>query len=399
MASKRKDRQEISETPSPKRRRTTRTVALAKSINYDQKYHPMDDITRPAAAAARRAAHGLYDTSRSSTTSDSTIINQSDDSSDDSMDDTSAREVEAHVKAIRQPARPESGILSDLRSSRRPDNNASRPREPTSSLDLTRRPVRARSGSPSNRRVTRGDVHGEKVVQYSAKHHPMDDIIRPKQAKKVLARTAAIANSSASVIGSPKSPKVSKPEPPYEAVSELGWKSLNVQDRLLFSLQKAEEPANKEDQEFIYAEAFDLYDHEAGQKYWKHRMDNIASLDTWVRMDEAAIETTDAGIDVTDENNDDEDDLGIRGGYGSYNDAEGYVRQSHGVLDSETQDSTEIEVLFSLRNQLSAHIDDILELDELSQRFHSSADHDDESRKTTTINNTLTSADDALQPE
>ncbi|KAI4265079.1 MAG: hypothetical protein L6R38_009663 [Xanthoria sp. 2 TBL-2021] len=428
MASKRKDRQEISETPSPKRRRTTRTVASAKSINYDQKYHPMDDVTRPAAAAARRAAHGLSDTSGSSTTSDSTIINQSDDSSDDSL---------------------ESGSSTNLRSGRSRGSNLSRPQDPTSNPETMRRPARARSGSPSNRRVTRGDVHGEKVVQYSAKHHPMDDTIRPKQAKKVLARTAAIANSSASVIGSPKSPKVSKPEPPYEAVSELGWKSLNAQDRLLFSLQKgappdgampmiwsnvakalrklgmparsvdikylqqrygtvcrnlysyyrsAGEPANKEDQEFFYAEAIDLYDYEAGDKYWKHRSDNIVSLETPARVDRAAINLTEAGTDITDDNNYNEEDIGIRGGYGSYNNAEGYIRQSHGVFDSETQDSTETEVLSSLRNQLSAHIDDMLDLDELSQKFHSSANQDNESRKTTTINN-IPAADDALQPE
>lgn len=427
MASKRKDPRRIRETSSPKRRRITRTAASVNSINYDQKYHPMDDITRPvaAAAAARRAAHGLDDdTSCSSTTRDSaTLIDQSDHSSD-SVEFTRAREVKTIATPTRQPARSKSGTRSDLGSSRGPDNNPS-------SLDPTRRPVRARSGSPSNRRVTRGDVYGEKVVQYSAKHHPMDDIIRPRQAKKVLARTAAIAKSSAPVIASPKSPN--EPELQYEAGSFSGWKSLNTQDRLLFSLQKgaplygvtlpliwhdvtqalrklgfsrevvdttylqqrykiihrklsiyyssANEPA-KDDQELFYAEAFDLYNYEAGHRYWKHQIDNIASLDTPASVDEAAI---------------DEDNLSIRGGY---NDAEGYIRQSHGIIDSETQDSTEAGLLSSMRNQLSVHLDDILELDMLSQNFHSSANYnDDDNGRTTTINANPEAADDPLQPD
>ncbi|KAI4098517.1 MAG: hypothetical protein LQ339_006395 [Xanthoria mediterranea] len=425
MASKRKDPWGISETSSPKRRRITRTAASVNAINYDQKYHPMDDITRPAAAAAaaRRAAHGLDDdTSCSSTTRDSaTLVDQSDHSSD-SVEFTRAREVKTNATPTRQPARSKSGTRSDLGSSRGPDNNPS-------SLVPTRRPVRVRSGSPSNRRVTRGDVYGEKIVQYSAKHHPMDDIIRPKQAKKVLARTGAIANSPAPVIASPKSPNVSETELQFS-----GWKSLDTQDRLLFSLQKgappygvtlpllwpdviqalrklrfpvevvnttdlqqrykiicrklsiyyssANEPAKQNDQELFYAEAFDLYTYEAGDRYWKHRIDSIASLDTPVSVDEAAT---------------DEDNLSIRGGY---NDAEGYIRQSYGIIDSETQDSTEAELLSSLRNQLSVHLDDIPELDMLSQNFHSSANYnDDDNRRTTTINANPEAADDPLQPD
>lgn len=75
-----------SQTPSPKRRRTTRCTASGKSMNYDQKYHPMDDYTRPSAAAARRAVHGLLDTPRSSSTSSesATLDNDPEGSSDES---------------------------------------------------------------------------------------------------------------------------------------------------------------------------------------------------------------------------------------------------------------------------------------------------------------------------
>ncbi|KAL8644373.1 MAG: hypothetical protein Q9226_007794 [Calogaya cf. arnoldii] len=465
MAPKKTFRAEISETPSPKRPRTTRAAASGKSINYDQRYHPMDDVTRPAAAAARRAAHGLRHTSRSSTCSDSaTIINQSDDSSDDSADTK---------QATRQPAQPKSDSPSNRSCSRGYSSNPSTPR----SANPTYRPVLPRSGSPSNRRVTRGEVNGEKVVQYSAKHHPMDDVIRPKQAKKVLARTAAIADGS--FVGSPKrtqtfkleprrdtvfeSPERTqplKPEPRYETVNESpdtpGWKSLNDEDRLLFSLQKgarpysvmpvtwpqvaqalrklgtqnsadinhlqqrydtiyrslqnhylsADEPTTEQDQELYYAELFDVYDHDAGDKYWTHRRDNVVSHDTPARGNEFETNVKGTGGDVTeaameestevpdtgdeydfvdDDNNDNEDDVCIRGGYGSYNDAEGYIRQSFGIFDSETQESSENKVLASLRDQSSVHLDDMLPLDELSQKFQSSVDHDNRSRSQETV--------------
>ncbi|KAL8844198.1 MAG: hypothetical protein Q9176_001373 [Flavoplaca citrina] len=282
------------ETPSRKRRRTTRCTASGKSMNYDQKYHPMDDYTRPSAAAARRAVHGLLEMPRPSSTSSesATLNNDPEDSSDESS------EAEVVEKSIH-------------------------------------RPIRIRSGSPSTRRVTRGEVNGERIVQYNTKHHPMDDIIRPKQARKVLARTAALAHASASAA----SPKViQQPDQPDQ---HTGWKSLTHQDRLLFSLQKgahpsdstipmswtrvaealnvpatsstttrlqhqyadvyqhmrtyyaaADEPAAKYHQTLYHAEGFDLYNHSAGNKYWHHRNDNIVSHDAPAQTDSPAIGTT-----------------------------------------------------------------------------------------------------------
>ena len=181
----------------------------------------------------------------------------------------------------------------------------------------------------------------------------MDDIIRPKQARKVLARTAALAHASASAA----SPKViQQPEQPDQ---HTGWKSLTHQDRLLFSLQKgahpsvpampmswtsvadalnvpatssttirlqhqyadvyqhmrtyyaaADEPAAKYDQTLHHAEGFDLYNYSAGNKYWRHRNDNIVSHDAPAQMDSPVnaktIATTEAPFDKLD-NHDDED--------------------------------------------------------------------------------------------
>ncbi|KAL9627126.1 MAG: hypothetical protein Q9204_006794, partial [Flavoplaca sp. TL-2023a] len=284
------------QTPSPKRRRTTRCTASGKSMNYDQKYHPMDDYTRPSAAAARRAVHGLLDTPRSSSiSSESATLNN--DPKDSSNESSEAEEVEKFIH----------------------------------------RPIRIRSGSPSTRRVTRGEVNGERIVQYSTKHHPMDDIIRPKQARKVLARTAALAHSTASA--SAASAKViQQPDQPGQ---RTGWKSLTHQDRLLFWLQQGahpsdpampmswthlakalnipatsstiirlqhqytdvyqhmrtyyaavDEPAAKSDLTLYHAEGFDLYNRTAGNKYWRHRNDNIVSHDVPAQTDSPAIETT-----------------------------------------------------------------------------------------------------------
>ncbi|KAL8878316.1 MAG: hypothetical protein Q9192_008478, partial [Flavoplaca navasiana] len=201
------------------------------------------------------------------------------------------------------------------------------------------RPVRIRSGSPSTRRVTRGEVNGERIVQYNTKHHPMDDIIRPKHARKVLARTTALAHASASSPAA--SPKViQQPEQPEQ---HTGWKSLTHQDRLLFSLQKgahpsdptmpmswtrvaealnlpatsstttrlqhqyadvyqhmrtyytaADEPAAKYDRTLHHAEGFDLYNYSAGNKYWRHRNDNIISYNAPAQTDSSAIGSTNA---------------------------------------------------------------------------------------------------------
>ncbi|KAL8652787.1 MAG: hypothetical protein Q9210_002484 [Variospora velana] len=141
------------ETPSPKRQRTSRASASGKEMSYDMKYHPMDDVLRPAASAARKSAHGISVVPRcTSVTSESTtIVNESDDTDNESHP-PSPREYAAS-NAVQTPPR---------------------------------RPVPPRAGSPSSRRVTRAELNGEKPVMYSTKHHPADVVLRPAAARKAL---------------------------------------------------------------------------------------------------------------------------------------------------------------------------------------------------------------------
>lgn len=144
-------------TPSPKRQRSTRTSASGRTMNYDMKYHPMDDVLRPAASAARKAAHGL-DTRASPTTSESTAIGEENDDTEDS----------------------ESPMLSP-QAQRLTDNVFESPQ---------RRPIRPRAGSPSCRRVTRAEAGGERPVMYDMKHHPVDIALRPAAARRAMAKFA-----------------------------------------------------------------------------------------------------------------------------------------------------------------------------------------------------------------
>ncbi|KAL8938831.1 MAG: hypothetical protein Q9211_003020 [Gyalolechia sp. 1 TL-2023] len=160
-----------SATPSPKRQRITRRSASGMFMNYDMKYHPMDDILRPAASAARKAAHGL-DTRRSSTASDSTTFvedAQDPDRTDDGASLKPSPEIpQTHVSLL----------------------------EPFASL--LRRPIPPRSGSPSARRITRAEVHGERPVLYDMRHHPMDVVIRPAAAKRVYEKYSSVSESTSS---------------------------------------------------------------------------------------------------------------------------------------------------------------------------------------------------------
>ncbi|KAL8993281.1 MAG: hypothetical protein Q9169_006465, partial [Polycauliona sp. 2 TL-2023] len=389
------------------------------------KYHPMDDVMRPSAAATRRAAHGLSCTPESSATSSRSATLENESGSDEDEDEDEKVE---EVDRSGLPANP------------------------------PRRPIRARPGSPSTRRVTRGEVNGERIVQYSAKHHPMDDVLHPKRAGKVLARTAARACASSASSASPStstSPaaSASTPAPTSSPISPIdtrssesepepepeltGWKSLDQRDRLLFILQKgrhpdsavlpvawprvvnvlreldmpatladvqerysiiyhdlrsfyqaSDEPAHEP--EYHYAEDFDVFDVQSGDKYWTHRVDKVVRPDQLIAAENIGIEATESQNDDEDE---DEHEIGIHGGPDSYNDAAAYIAQTLGVTGSETQGSTEMDVLDSLRNQLSTSID-MLELDKLTQEFQSSAEFNDGSGPSTSSQTVQASKDD-----
>ncbi|KAL8958126.1 MAG: hypothetical protein Q9193_004755 [Seirophora villosa] len=141
------------QTPSPKRQRTSRTNTSGKRMSYDMKYHPMDDVLRPAASAARKAARGISVVPRrTSVTSESTTIGD-ESAGTDSESHASSRQESAKSTAVQSPQC---------------------------------RPVPPREGSPSSRRVTRAELNGEKPVMYSTKHHPADVVLRPAAAKKAM---------------------------------------------------------------------------------------------------------------------------------------------------------------------------------------------------------------------
>ncbi|KAL8716087.1 MAG: hypothetical protein Q9225_006229 [Loekoesia sp. 1 TL-2023] len=517
------------DTPSPKRHRTARASTSGKSMSYDMKYHPMDDVLRPAASAARKAAHGL-DTRRSSTTSESTTLVEGSDNSDETEDTKSLRpSPKASIPATEPFASP------------------------------PHRPIPPRSGSPSGRRVTRAEINGEKPVLYDMKHHPMDLVTRPAAAKRVLQKWSTASHGSPPNYDSTKSrlpqsmkakhktpaltdrisasPSTSnmvqrsdntssshlppatthapvtgeavagplKQSPTREPATSV-WKSLLKSERLMYLLQKGApnssstlciswnevacrlkarfdisdysfhingliaavqaryacihqelrddfdaepEPTEKEDWTLHYAEDFDVYDYEVGDKYFKYRGNSVVQPTVqqtcgWTvrqqdvnsrlqiqneaagdrpnvipsgtstagetqvrhqcanskREDNGQIGGEDEGRGLILDNNtvkrtqrnrlvaeeeagvqhhpeadsDTTDNEGGRSLNGSYNDAEGYIQQVQGRYDDDfsTQESPEKELIASMRNDISANIDDVLDIAQLTPLFPSS---------------------------
>ncbi|KAL8869831.1 MAG: hypothetical protein Q9174_003971, partial [Haloplaca sp. 1 TL-2023] len=126
----------------------------------------MDDTLRPHQSAIRKAAHGVG--MHSSTTTSASSVSLADDSED-------ALSSESH----------------DFRKGAANTGHGSK-----TSANPVRLPIRSKVGSPSSRRITRGDKNGEKIVDYNMKHHPMDDILRPRQSAN--RRSAHIAETSPS---------------------------------------------------------------------------------------------------------------------------------------------------------------------------------------------------------
>ncbi|KAI4199704.1 MAG: hypothetical protein LQ350_004426 [Teloschistes chrysophthalmus] len=142
---------EVDGASCQKHRRTARATRSAKIANYDMKYHPMDDVLRPHHSAVRKAAHGLARQPSVETTESSTI----EQSSDSVTTDRSGSASIASPDPLTRPCRPSAPI----------------------------------PGSPSTRRVTR--VRNRvKPIAYNMKHHPMDDFLRPADARKRKAKWA-----------------------------------------------------------------------------------------------------------------------------------------------------------------------------------------------------------------
>ncbi|KAL8690530.1 MAG: hypothetical protein Q9218_004045 [Villophora microphyllina] len=162
QSNKRKSNLEAADgAPSPKRQRTTRGTTSGKTMNYDMKYHPMDDVLRPHQSAIRKAAHGIERRlSNSSSESSNTV---------DELARTTCTEDSRSPPAA-SPV-------------------------PLASTTTVRRRAPQLTGSPSSRRVTR-DTNREKPIAYNMKHHPMDDFLRPADAKKRKAKWAADVDNS-----------------------------------------------------------------------------------------------------------------------------------------------------------------------------------------------------------
>ena len=269
------------DSPNPKRQRMTRGDRLArKSVDYDMKYHPMDDVVRPkAAAAAKRRAF------------DRPNQKLLDDEDEGSLDEGA----------------------SDV---------------PTS----TRKP--AEPHTPERIRITRAGTLGEKVVDYDMKHHPMDDVLRPKATAKrsVWFKSVSPPILSQKLANSTKTSSTVKdgPKNPFTKPSHEDWKDLHAFDRRVYLLQKGSlgntlplawskvvkvliedgfftreqfdawggiealksryestrlavegffgakpEPITKMAWQVFHAEGFEVYKMGVGEKYWPHYGDSI----------------------------------------------------------------------------------------------------------------------------
>ncbi|KAL9600369.1 MAG: hypothetical protein Q9219_003219 [cf. Caloplaca sp. 3 TL-2023] len=428
-------RQEDHATPSPKRQRTTRASTSGKSMSYDMKYHPMDDVLRPAASAARKAAHGI-DNRSSSAASESPTVDKTSDGSDGS-DETEDLTDHDHF--------PTSFVL-ELRS---------------------RRPTTPKSGSSSGRRATRADVNGERVVMYDMKYHPMDQVIRPAAARKVLRRylgksegapstevpcvtrsskksknqlsraseelsisssTSDVAEGSDTALcsGSPApifpsssiapaadiAPRQSLPKDMAKSV----WKSasdverstylalkgapvgscwnehteaparrdryVDFQHRIHEDFGAGPEPGREEDWKLHYAEDFDVYDCDVHDRYPRYRVDRTTRPMVHHGFDRIAdqqkprcrnrIHHARAEQYCPGAESDTTSDEDGHGLNGSYNDAEGYLQQVLGPFDDDDPDR-EDELIASMRNSVSASTDDVFGVHELTPMFASSA--------------------------
>ena len=175
----------------PKYRRITRAETLGeKSVDYDMKYHPMDDVLRPKAAAKRRSC-------------DQQPHYAADDKNQESADE-------------------------DLNL----DTSTS-----TDPLFNNRMMI-----TPQRHRVTRAETLGGKAVDYDMKYHPIDDVLRPKAAAK---RSACFKSVSPPPI-SQKAAKATNtisigkndPKNPFTKPTPENWKELRAFDRRVYLLQK-----------------------------------------------------------------------------------------------------------------------------------------------------------------
>lgn len=103
------------------------------------------------------------------------------------------------------------------------------------------------SPSPKKRRTTRAAVNGDKEIDYDMKHHPMDDMLRPKAAAK---RSVRFRRSSETYLNgtmvdkeNPPAAKENSPaakdvENPFNRPIRAEWEDFEPFDRRIYVLQK-----------------------------------------------------------------------------------------------------------------------------------------------------------------
>lgn len=291
-------------SPSPKRQRVTRSDSLGhRHVDYDMKYHPMDDILRPNAAAKRRA----YD----------------------------------HL--------PQQ--LSD-------DNESQGSSGEDSDLDIPKtvqKPITDHQTTPVRHRTTRAETLGGKPVDYDMKYHPMDDVLRPKAAAKrsVWFKSVSPTSLSEKTAMASKTWSIAKDDPknPFTKPTVTDWKKLQAFDRRVYLLQKGSpingntlplkwfkvvealiedgfftreqlkawggvealksryesvrkgiegffdakpEPTNKMRWQIRHGEGFDVYGKGVGKKYWQSHGDSIVCPPSIKETEEALREQADS---------------------------------------------------------------------------------------------------------
>ena len=136
------------QSPQSEHQRTTRSALRGrKHVDYDMKYHPVDEVMRPKAAAARKAR-------------------------------VKGRRLRSESSDSVTKLQPESSLMPQESAS--PNIHKAK----AAHLSPPRKIARRNSSDSSNRRVTRAKVHGKKLVNYNMKYHPMDDVTRPAAARR-----------------------------------------------------------------------------------------------------------------------------------------------------------------------------------------------------------------------
>ncbi|KAL9591687.1 MAG: hypothetical protein Q9179_007473 [Wetmoreana sp. 5 TL-2023] len=400
---------------SPSSRRVTRESNREKPIAYNMKHHPMDAFLRPAETRKRMAKWAaVFNGSPSSTHPEQSHVTASSETEDTTP--AGSEEEQRSPRPLTTDEQP--FIVSSPTPAGCPSEVPLTTESAAGCHSLANWPKTAGCGSLEN--DDRILYLLQKGAPLGSQALPLDwfEVAQALQTEPGLSRDSAEATR-----------KIEAFKERYIIVHRgieayYNARLVPVEDKTLAR---------------YYAEDFDVYDLKRGDKYWKHSKDSIvtyekplavnsiARLQTHVLQDgtpqKAAgdrsdsttvlgddllnkalskvrqegttyVQRTTGHTEVMDQDGDEiystmqyravddsdatDEDEG-RGLAGSYNDAEGYIRQVTGPSNN-SQGSTigegpESEIIAHMRNELSSDINDLLKPDELDPMFHSSADN------------------------